>query len=189
MKNICLRLLLKMCSWNWGKLKYIRSLNFTFKNRLFQHQYQKQVKMFVFTVWLVSHEVRIHISYYFSVVRNKLHKYIQIKRTSKVQEKNMSFQRALNFDQWKIFSENYKPMRVLLWLVYKFTENCQIYRLFLRVHSRSKKVSYISWHNRYPNLKTTCHIKLFFFVNLAPKELTPSKISHICRCAFKKELS
>ena len=35
----------------------------------------------------------------------------------------MSCERAINFDQWKTFSEKYKPMRVLLWLVYKFTEN------------------------------------------------------------------
>ena len=35
----------------------------------------------------------------------------------------MSHKRALNFDESKIFSENYKPMRVLLWLVYKVTEN------------------------------------------------------------------
>ena len=41
----------------------------------------------------------------------------------KVQKKNMSCERALNFDKWKTFSENYKPMRVWLWLVYKFTEN------------------------------------------------------------------
>ena len=39
-----------------------------------------------------------------------------IKRRSKVQEKNMSCERALNFDQWKTFSENYKPMRIWLWL-------------------------------------------------------------------------
>ena len=58
-------------------------------------------------------------------------KYLElIKRRSKVQEKNMSCERALNFDQWKTFSENYKPMRVWLWLVYKFAENCQMYRLF-----------------------------------------------------------
>ena len=37
-----------------------------------------------------------------------------IKRRSKVQEKNMSCERGLNFDQWKTFSENYKPMRVWL---------------------------------------------------------------------------
>ena len=45
----------------------------------------------------------------------------------------------------------------------------QIYRellslaTFLRVHSNSKEVSYLSWQNTYPNLKTTCHIKLKFF--------------------------
>ena len=46
----------------------------------------------------------------------------------------------------------------------------QIYRellslaTFLRVHSNSKEVSYLSWQNTYPNLKTTCHIKLKFFL-------------------------
>ena len=74
------------------------------KNGFFQHQYQKQEKMFV-------------------LMRNKLHwataseisttKYLElIKRISKVQEKNMSCERALNFDQLKTFSKNYKPIRV-----------------------------------------------------------------------------
>ena len=108
---------------------FLRSFNFTLKNGFFQHQYQKQEKMFVLR------------QYFFGVMRNKLHwttasetsntKYLElIKRRSKVQEKNMSCERALNFDQWKTFSENYKPMIVWLWLVYKFTENCQIYRFF-----------------------------------------------------------
>ena len=35
---------------------------------------------------------------------------------------------------------------------------------FLRVHSNSKKVSYLSWQNKYPSLKTTCNIKLQFFL-------------------------
>ena len=40
-------------------------------------------------------------------------KYLElIKRRSKVQEKNMSCERVLNFDQLKTFFENYKPMRV-----------------------------------------------------------------------------
>ena len=43
-----------------------------------------------------------------------------IKRRSKVQEKNMSYERGLNFGQWKTFSENSKPMRLWLWHVYKF---------------------------------------------------------------------
>ena len=108
---------------------FLRSFNFTLKNGFFQHQYQKQEKMFVLR------------QYFFGVMRNKLHwttasetsntKYLElIKRRSKVQEKNMSCERALNFDQWKTFSKNYKPMRVWLWLVYKFTKNCQIYWLF-----------------------------------------------------------
>ena len=35
----------------------------------------------------------------------------------------MSCERALNFDQSKAFSRNFKPMRVCIWLVYKFIEN------------------------------------------------------------------
>ena len=31
---------------------------------------------------------------------------------------------------------------------------------FLRVYSNSKEVTYLSLQNTYPNLKTTCHIKL-----------------------------
>ena len=67
LKNICERLLLKMCSWNWEKLKIIH-MEFKF----FLHQYHKKVKMFVFISWLVSHEVCIHIQCFFVVVRNKL---------------------------------------------------------------------------------------------------------------------
>ena len=66
---------------------------------------------------------------------------------------------TLNFDQWKTFSKKYKPMRVRFWLVYKFS-----LMTFLRVHSNSKEVSYLSWQNTYPNLKTTCHIKLKIFL-------------------------
>ena len=85
-----------------------------------------------------------------------------IKRRSKVQEKNMSCKHALNFDQWKTFSENYKPMRFWLWFVYKFTENCQIYRLFSKLIQIKKR--YLSWQNTYPNSGTTCHIKLKLFL-------------------------
>ena len=85
------------------------------------------------------------------------------KKIKSSRKKHMSCDRALNFDQWKIFSENYKPMRVWLWFVCKFTENHLSLATFLRVHSNSKEVSYLSWQNRYPNLKTTYHIKLKFF--------------------------
>ena len=83
-----------------------------------------------------------------------------IKRRSEVQ-KNMSCKRAFHFDQWKTFSKNYRSVRVCLWLVYKFTENCCRLRLFsefiLRVHPTSLQ-------NKYPNLKTTCNMKLIFFL-------------------------
>ena len=35
---------------------------------------------------------------------------------------------------------------------------------FLRVQSNSKEVSYLYWQNMYPNWKTTCYIKLKFFL-------------------------
>ena len=45
-------------------------------------------------------KVCIHVKYFFGVVRNKLKLLLElIKRRSKVQEKNMSRKRALNFDQ------------------------------------------------------------------------------------------
>ena len=85
------------------------------------------IKMFVFISWLVFFGVRIHMQYFSNVVRNQLqtvNRANQKKIKSKVQEKNISCERALNFDQWKTCSEKYEPMRVWLWLVYKFTENC-----------------------------------------------------------------
>ena len=107
----------------------------------------------LFILWLVSFGVCIYMQYFFDVVRR-----------SKVQEQNISCKCALNFDQWKTFSENYKPMRVWLRLIYKFMDNYCHFTTFLRVHSNSKEVFYLSWQNRYPNLKTTCHMKLKIFL-------------------------
>ena len=62
-----------------------------------------------------------------------------IKRRSKVQEKNMSCKCGLNFDQWKTLSENFKPMRVWLWLFYKFTKNyccLQLFSNFIQTQKR-----------------------------------------------------
>ena len=64
-------LLLKMCSWNWEKLKNTHKELQLYINRFFQRQYQKLVKMFVSVSWLASHEVCIHIQWFFGVVRNK----------------------------------------------------------------------------------------------------------------------
>ena len=66
-----------------------------------------------------------------------------IKIRSKVQERNISCEGALNFDQWKTISENYQR---------------------IRAHSKLKEVSYLPWQSKYPNLKTTCDIKTKFFL-------------------------
>ena len=85
-----------------------------------------------------------------------------IKRRSKVQEKNISCERALNFDQWRTFPENYEPTRVWYGL---FTNLPRIIVAcdFSPTSFKLKEVSYLSWQNTYPNLKTTCHKKLKFF--------------------------
>ena len=118
--------------------------------------------MFVFISELVSTGVYIHIQYIFDMVRNKLQTVSTRVNQKKIKSRRMSCKCALNFDQCKTFFKNYKPMRVWLWLVYIFTENnCH---LQLQVHSNSEEVSNLSWQNKYANLKTTCHIKLKFFL-------------------------
>ena len=81
--------------------------------------------LFVFVLSFVCIGGRcIYKQYFFDVVRNHtLNKsHLDIIRTaSKVQDKNISYERALNFEQWLTFSENYKSLRVWLLLVYKLT--------------------------------------------------------------------
>ena len=150
MKNICEWLLLKMYPWNWETLKFIiRTFNFTLKKTGF-FNINIRNKFMIGISWLVSHEVYTDNN----ISLNK--------RRSKVQEKNMSCERALNFDQWKTFSENYKPMRAWLWLVYNIYRELFRLRLFSELIQTQKRYS-TSLDKIYPNLKTTCHIKLQFF--------------------------
>ena len=89
--------------------------------------WKKQMKMLFFTSWLVYFGVWYSYTLFLccgeKLTPNKKYLLELIKRSSEVQEKNISCEHAFNFDQWKTFSKNYKPMRVWLWLVYKFTEN------------------------------------------------------------------
>ena len=68
------------------------------------------------------------------------------------------------------FFENCKPMRVWLWFVCKITENYCHLRLFSEFIQNSEIVSYFSWQNTYSNLKTTCHIKLKYFLWTKPQQ-------------------
>ena len=98
----------------------------------------------------------------------------------------MSCERALNFDQWKTFSENYKPIRVWLWLVYKFTENycsLQLFPEFIQAQKRYPtsldKIRILAWKLLVISSQNfSCELNSLW-------ELTPSKISHICCCGFK----
>ena len=121
------------------------------KKSIFQHQYQKQVKMYIsffyFMIdflWGGGGCIYIHYLFqFFDFVRNKLQTaniYTRVnKKRSKIREKNMSWERALVFYQWKTFSENYKPMTVWLWLVYKLTQNYCGLRLFSKFIETQKR--------------------------------------------------
>ena len=75
----------------------------------------------------------------------------------------MSYKLALTFDRWKAFSENYKPMRIWLWFIYKFTENYCCFWLFFAFIQTQKRYPTFLDKIKYLNLKTTSHIKLKFF--------------------------
>ena len=131
MKNICERLLLKMRSWNWEKIKIVHEEFLTlysgnkWKCLFLFHERNKWKWLFLFQDWFPLEFVfKYNISVMWWEINSKqlISIWVNQKR-SKVQEKNMSWKRGLNLDQWKTFSENYKPMRVWLWLVYKFVEN------------------------------------------------------------------
>ena len=83
-----------------------------------------------------------------------------IKRRPKVQEQNMPFERGLNFDQWKTFSENYKQWEFDYGL---FTNLLRII-VACDFWPTSEELSYLSWQNTCFNLSSTCHIKLKFFL-------------------------
>ena len=69
--NICVWLLLKMCSWNWKKLKFIRSFNFTIKN---QYQYSTSISETIENVcfyFMIGFPWSLYLQqYFFGVARN-----------------------------------------------------------------------------------------------------------------------
>ena len=48
----------------------------------------------------------------------------------------MSYVRALNFDQWKPFSKNYKPVKIWVWLCLQMCWQLLSLETFLPVHSK-----------------------------------------------------
>ena len=96
----------------------MRTFNFTLKKQDFWISISETSSWLVFHDWfpmkisLVWWE--INTNYEISRVNQK-----KIKSS----RKEYVCERALNFDQWKTFSEKHKPVRVWFWLVYKFIEN------------------------------------------------------------------
>ena len=80
----------------------------------------------------------------------------------------MSCERALNFDQWKTFSENYESMRVWFWLVYKLIENfCSswLFSEFIQTQKRYPisldKIRILTW-----KLLVISELKFFMWTKL-----------------------
>ena len=71
----------------------------------------------------------------------------------------MTCEHALNFDQWKTFSvKTFSDDYGLFTNLPRIIVVCKFYE-FIQAQKR-----YLSWQNMYPNIKTTCHIKLKFFL-------------------------
>ena len=52
LKNICVRLFMKMCSWNWEKLTFLESFSFTLKTGFFNINIRNKWKcLFLFHDW------------------------------------------------------------------------------------------------------------------------------------------
>ena len=139
-------------SWKWEKLKTADE-EFSFfiiKNRMFQHQFQWQVKMylFVFISWSISCVVCIYMQYFFDVVRNKLQTIIPAKTNQKkIKRLRKEYAMWTCFNFWPIKNTLRKLWANGSWIM----TSIQIYRewswlaTFLRVHANSKKVSYFPW--------------------------------------------
>ena len=77
----------------------------------------ENIFLFVFISSFASFEVCIY-AYFFDAVRWKIKLLTDQKFIKRKLRESLS-----NFDQWKLVSENYKPIKVWLWFVYKITEN------------------------------------------------------------------
>ena len=62
-----------------------------------------------------------------------------IKRKLKAHQKSMVHESLLKFDQYKTVSENYKPIRNWLWLVYKITKNTCCLWFFIKFIQTQKR--------------------------------------------------
>ena len=87
--------------------------------------------LFLLHGWFPSEFVFIYnISLMWWEINSKQYYWVNRKKIKSLRKEYVISERALNFDQRKAISENYQPMKVGLWVVYKFTENYCRLRLF-----------------------------------------------------------
>ena len=83
---------------------------------------------------------------------------------------------CFKFWPMKNISENYNPIRVWLWIAYKFIENNCRLQVFSEDIQTQKRYPISPWQNKYSDLKTIWHIKPKFFLwTKLRKNLLPAK--------------
>ena len=172
--NSCEWLLLKMCSWNWEKLKFI--------HEVFEKNKTKQVKRTSISEtssWFSFHD---WFPMKISVVWWEINSSYSISRANQKKIKSSRKQYIIwtCFKLWPIKNifQKISANESLILAYLPIYQELLLLVNFLRVSSNSKEVSYLSWQNAYPNLKTSrIKLKFFWWAN-------PWKTSHICHCPF-----
>ena len=157
-----------MRSWSWEVIKIVRKefLKNMWKCLFLFHERNKWKCLLLFHDWFSLEFVfRYNIFAICWEINSKQSICTGVKQ-KKIKSSRNEYVMWTCFKFWPI-----KNIFRKLWANESLIMAClQIYRellslaTFLRVHSNSKEVSYLPWQNAYPNLKTTCHIKLKFFL-------------------------
>ena len=171
-----------MCSWNWEKLTFIRSFNFTLKSHC---QYSTSISetsenvCFYFIIGFPWSLYSDTIFLWCGEELSSITKYLELSKKIKSSTKEYVMWTCFKYWPMKRIFQKLKDNGILITIYLQICRELSNLPIFFRVHSNSKEVAYVSYQNTYPNLNTTS-----LTVNVTPKELTPCKISHICRCAF-----
>lgn len=88
-----------------------------------------------------------------------------------------------NFDQFKAFSEHYKPIRGFVYEITEFICHLRYFSEFIQKYPTSLVKISISTR------KLLVILSHFFFCELKSRELAPCKLSHIGCCGFNYILS
>ena len=105
-----------------------------------------------------------YVQYLFDAMRNQVSRRIYLlelmKTRLKVRQNNISRKNALIIDQWKIFAENYEPIKLWLWLWLRLAlRRTNVVHDFLPSWFEFKRDILLSWQKKFSNLRTSCNFK------------------------------